>query len=40
MKAENKMKDGSTDLITSVASEASQSTLKCARGRVNVRLES
>ena len=40
MKAENKRKDSSTDLVTSVTSEASQSTLDCARSRVNVRLES
>lgn len=40
MKVENKMKDSSTDLVTSVASKASQSTLNCACGRVNVRLES
>ena len=34
------MKDSSTDLITSVASEASESALSCADGRVNIRLES
>ena len=34
-----KMEERSTDLVTSIASEASQCTLNRASGRVNVRLE-
>lgn len=34
------VKYGSTDLVTGIASEASQSTLNSTGGRINVRLES
>ena len=39
MKAENEMKDSSTDLVISVASEASESALSFAHGSVHVRVE-
>ena len=35
-----KVGEGGTDLVTGIASQASQSTLNSTSGRVNVRLES
>ena len=34
-----KVDEGSTDLVTGITSQASQSTLNSTSGRVNVRLE-